>query len=329
MIWIRFFLLFFFCFNLVDPALSREVSVSQILEQYPAIAVKKMSASDCAKNKTNMQELHGVNELVRLMGPATQKQRFETDFYYLQDDLAPLHFKRKTTWYLTGKGKTWEEPRLYYGKNNPVIAKAQEGDVLLLAKASEEQLIFMIISQKSSDYQNLLVQFENEEEKAAREPAISPSLKPLDLQVFRNTETRQIIVIGKVSMIKDGDTIVIDDLFNIRMYGIDAPEKRQKCQTPYGKEYACGEKATAYLTKLIGKKKLSCVHHASDKYGRFVFQCDNAAGTDINQAMVAAGMAVAEYGDDYQDAETTAKKAQLGIWNGSFVRPNRWRKGER
>lgn len=154
-------------------------------------------------------------------------------------------------------------------------------------------------------------------------------LQELDVKMYKNIKTRQIIVSGFVSKITDGDTIVIEDFFKIRMYGIDAPEKRQKCENKKGEEYACGLDATTKLSKLIGKKRITCIHHTSDKYGRFVFQCKNAQGIDVNQMMVRSGMAVSEYGNDYKEDEKVAKANKLGIWSGNFVRPNEWRKSRK
>lgn len=154
-------------------------------------------------------------------------------------------------------------------------------------------------------------------------------LLALDVKMYKSIKTGKIIVSGFVSKITDGDTIVIEDFFKIRMYGIDAPEKRQNCQDKKGNEYACGLDATKKLSKLIGKKRINCIHHTSDKYGRFVFQCKNAQGVDVNQAMIQSGWAVSEYGSDYKEDEEVAKENKLGIWSGNFIRPNEWRKSRK
>ena len=60
-----------------------------------------------------------------------------------------------------------------------------------------------------------------------------------------------------LSIITDGDTIKI--LNNkIRLHGIDAPEKKQKC-TKNKKVYNCGVNSTKALTKKIGKKIVKCL----------------------------------------------------------------------
>ena len=60
-----------------------------------------------------------------------------------------------------------------------------------------------------------------------------------------------------LAIITDGDTIKI--LNNkIRLHGIDAPEKRQKC-IKNAKEYNCGIVATEALIKKMGKKAVKCL----------------------------------------------------------------------
>ena len=82
-------------------------------------------------------------------------------------------------------------------------------------------------------------------------------------------------VYGKAQVI-DGDTIKINDK-KIRLFGIDAPEKKQICQKIYmsffifnfQKDYKCGEKSTSALTNKIKDKKNKCIlDKKKDKYKR-------------------------------------------------------------
>lgn len=52
-----------------------------------------------------MKELHGVKELRSLLGVKTDKQYFETEFLYISNNNIIESYKRRVTWYLTGKGK--------------------------------------------------------------------------------------------------------------------------------------------------------------------------------------------------------------------------------
>jgi len=75
-----------------------------------------------------------------------------------------------------------------------------------------------------------------------------------------------------IPVITDGDTIKI--LNNkIRLYGIDAPEKNQKCNKN-GKEYNCGADATEALIKKISKNTIKCLtQKKKDRYNRFLGIC--------------------------------------------------------
>ena len=78
----------------------------------------------------------------------------------------------------------------------------------------------------------------------------------------------------------DGDTIKINSK-KIRLYGIDAPEKKQKCKKTYltisfmsfTKDYMCGEVSTQKLIKKINKQKLNCNILDVDRYKRLIGEC--------------------------------------------------------
>lgn len=55
----------------------------------------------------------------------------------------------------------------------------------------------------------------------------------------------------------DGDTIILNSE-KIRFYGIDTPEKKQKCKDKSGLSYPCGLVATNELKKIIISGKLFC-----------------------------------------------------------------------
>jgi endonuclease YncB( thermonuclease family) len=126
--------------------------------------------------------------------------------------------------------------------------------------------------------------------------------------------------------ITDGDTIKI--LNNrIRLHGIDAPEKNQKC-TKNSKNYNCGQVATDALTKKINKNLVRClVQKNKDRYNRYIGVCF-AENENLNKWMVKNGYAVAyaRYSKDYVLDERFAKTNKLGLWSGSFLRPEKWRK---
>ena len=130
----------------------------------------------------------------------------------------------------------------------------------------------------------------------------------------------------KVTQISDGDTIRSDKL-RIRLFGIDAPEKKQQCTDAKGTKWDCGIAAQKALEKLIGSApKLSCELIEVDRYGRLVMRC-YAGRIDIGAALVKAGLALTykRYSSIYTQDEDAAKMAQVGMWSGSFIEPWTWR----
>ena len=127
----------------------------------------------------------------------------------------------------------------------------------------------------------------------------------------------------------DGDTIKINSK-KIRLYGIDAPEKKQKCKKTYltisfmsfTKDYMCGELSTQKLIKKINKQKLNCNILDVDRYKRLIGECFKR-NINLNSWMVSNGYAVAyrKYSKKYVIDEINAKNNKLGIWQGKFEMP--------
>jgi endonuclease YncB( thermonuclease family) len=123
----------------------------------------------------------------------------------------------------------------------------------------------------------------------------------------------------------DGDTLEIaGDRY--RLHGIDAPETRQICRRD-GLDWLCGQEAAAYLRQLVRGRGVECKARGRDRYGRTVAVCW-AGSMDLNQAMVAAGLAWAylRYGRDYEADEIGARKAGRGVWAGEATPPWEWRR---
>jgi len=123
----------------------------------------------------------------------------------------------------------------------------------------------------------------------------------------------------------DGDTIEISDQ-RIRLYGIDAPEGRQTCES-HGTPYPYGTMATAWLVNMTLGKPVACQQKARDKYKRVVAVC-HADGVNLNDSIVRAGWAMAyrQFSREYVPAENEAKAAKRGLWAGAFPAPWEWRR---
>lgn len=133
------------------------------------------------------------------------------------------------------------------------------------------------------------------------------------------------------AVVIDGNTIEIQP-HQIRLFSIDTPDLEQTCREglhTHNHVYQCGRHASAFLKSLVDGKLVICVEEGRDRYDRFVATCF-ANGHDVGMALVAAGWAVADkrITARYISAQELAKAATIGMWAGTFVEPEKWRRGK-
>jgi micrococcal nuclease len=118
---------------------------------------------------------------------------------------------------------------------------------------------------------------------------------------------------GKVVGIQDGDTLtVLQDggiPKRIRLWGIDAPEKRQ----------AYSNASKRYLSNLAYGRRVKLLVRDIDRYGRTVAEVILPDGRNANQEMVRAGYAwwFRKYAPNdrvLESLEGEACKAKRGLW---------------
>ena len=156
----------------------------------------------------------------------------------------------------------------------------------------------------------------------------------LFLIFFSNTIAGEISGVPKII---DGDTVHIND-FKFRLEGIDAPEMRQQCKKEsfkisstigfsFYKDYSCGKVSKAKLKAKINGSKIKCVSTSKDRYKRYIATCFKGE-INLNQWMVRNGYAIAyrRYSKKYVPDEEFAKEKKLGLWQGKFMSPEKWRK---
>lgn len=120
----------------------------------------------------------------------------------------------------------------------------------------------------------------------------------------------QYLIVG----VADGDTLTAlgggRRQLKCRLYGIDAPEKKQ----------AYGQASKASLAALTFGRSAAIEIVDRDRYGRAVCKV-TVGGLDVNREQLARGMAwmYRQYTRerDYSDAEALAQVRQIGVWRDS------------
>ena len=143
--------------------------------------------------------------------------------------------------------------------------------------------------------------------------------------------------ISGIPKVVDGDTIHINN-YKFRLEGIDAPEMKQQCKKEsfkisfligftFYKDYSCGKVSKEKLISKIRGSKIKCIFTTKDRYKRYIATCYKEK-TNLNQWMVRNGYAIAyrRYSKKYVADEDFAKEKKLGLWQGKFMNPEKWRK---
>lgn len=127
----------------------------------------------------------------------------------------------------------------------------------------------------------------------------------------------------------DGDTIEVQGT-RIHLYGIDAPETAQSCETASGLEYRCGREAEQALRARIAGSVVTCERREGGGAGRVAGVC-HVHGEDLSAWMAAQGHALASrhVTASYVRQEGQAWATRRGIWAGTFEKPADWRQDRR
>ncbi len=122
--------------------------------------------------------------------------------------------------------------------------------------------------------------------------------------------------------VTDGDTLVVNGKrqrarcvggTRVRLFGIDAPELKQTCKHPGGRDFLCGRAAASFLLEHVRGRAVECRGNSVDRYGRLIAVCF-IDGKDLNALMVAEGWALAGGAAPVPDRPRVAVLAPGDSW---------------
>lgn len=121
-------------------------------------------------------------------------------------------------------------------------------------------------------------------------------------------QAKKNLMYGNVIRVYDGDTLTLEGNIKIRLYGIDAPELKQKG----------GKLSRSFLYNKVYGKKIAFEEMSTDRYGRIVAKI-YLKDEYINRYMLENGAAwwYEEYAPndtDLKEAFQNAKKNRVGIF---------------
>jgi endonuclease YncB( thermonuclease family) len=129
-------------------------------------------------------------------------------------------------------------------------------------------------------------------------------------------------IVGAPTIV-DGETLEVGGT-RFRLWGIDAPDPRQRCVIR-GRDYNCGRISTTALMDLVAGVKVRCRPVAKSPG---VARC-YAGGYELSEGMVHTGWALSMPRNHARFApiEKKVAAARHGLWQGEFVMPWDWRPG--
>jgi endonuclease YncB( thermonuclease family) len=122
--------------------------------------------------------------------------------------------------------------------------------------------------------------------------------------------------------IVDGETLALGERV-VRLTGLSAPTRGDRCQRLDGQAFDCGGQATAALTRMVAGRAVSCRIVGRDGFGRGIGECE-ANGLDLGERLVEDGYAIAT-GSALRTAEVAARRAGRGLWAYGAGAPQEWR----
>lgn len=119
------------------------------LSQYfIGVIAKQLSAVEANLDKSNQHEFNGIASMKKLLG--TKRQKFDTTFMFLDDEISPVIDNGFLTWYDARENHpTRSEYRLFFPTTN-VSKLASVGDILFIALKPDNTILVLIAPNNST-----------------------------------------------------------------------------------------------------------------------------------------------------------------------------------
>lgn len=126
----------------------------------------------------------------------------------------------------------------------------------------------------------------------------------------------------------EGDVVSVNGNA-VKLWGIDAPDRGQTCQSAQGRTYDCFEASRKMLETYVGSQSLDCYIRGKDSHGQQIGTCGigGPSGLDLAALMVRDGWALSFHGLSlhYAELEAKAQAKRRGLWAGRVEAPWSWR----
>lgn len=120
---------------------------------FQGVGAKRLSVVEADPGRSNQRELNGAQALRAVLGDHwDEKKYFDATVIYLSDnDPDPVEDTTRLTWYDSRRNKPHRSPewRLYFVPNM-TSACASEGDVLIVARTADDNILLLIVEHEST-----------------------------------------------------------------------------------------------------------------------------------------------------------------------------------
>jgi len=124
-------------------------------EYFKGVAAKRLSAVEADVFRSHQHEFNGVEDLKRILGPATGKKKFSAKFVYLADNDDPVESDGFLTWYdAREKHPTRSEHRLYFPTT--IVSQCAAPEDLLIIGLRPDDSVLVVVAENGSTLANQL-----------------------------------------------------------------------------------------------------------------------------------------------------------------------------